>query len=86
MYRPQITIITNETVRQARDSYGQKTQYQSIPYKSYAELKRNIKHHLEQNLEDTISVSRCRRGQWGEWFEIWKLSGGKPIVTREGWQ
>jgi hypothetical protein len=69
-FKPQVTIITEETIRDARDSYGKKNMYQTICYKTYRELKKNIYKHLLENLEPTISVTRSRRGEWGEWFEI----------------
>jgi len=84
-FKPQVTIITEETIREAANSYGKKNRYQTIQYKTYVELKRDIKRLLEENFEDTISVSRSRRGEWGEWFEIWKLSYGQPKKVREGW-
>ena len=84
-FKPQITIITNETIREYQNSFGKKNTYKTISYKTYSELKRNIKRHLIENVEDTISISRSKRGEWGEWFEIWTLKNGCPIIIKEGW-
>ena len=84
-FRPQVTIITNETIREARNSYGKKSAYISVSYNTYRELKKNLKQHLKEHLETTISVHRSKRGQWGEWFEHWMLVDGKPKKVKEGW-
>lgn len=86
-FKPQITVITAETSRAYSNSFGTKTPFETIQYKTYAELKKNIKKHLDENLEDTVSVTRSRRGAWGEWFELWKLNWlGKPEIIKQGWQ
>lgn len=84
-FKPQITIITEETRREYTNSYGKKNPYQTVRYKTYRELKKNIKKHLEDNLESTVSVSRSKRGEWGEFFEIWTLHNGKPEIVKSGW-
>jgi len=84
-FKPQITVITEETRRDAAYSYGKKNPHKSIQYKTYKELKKNIKRHLEENIEDTVSVSRSRRGGWGEFYEIWTLVSGKPKIVKQGW-
>jgi len=85
-FKPQITIITHETRREYANSYGKKSPYKTIQYPTYRELKKNIKKHLEENLEPTVSVSRSRRGEWGEYFEIWEMVEGKPTIVKKGWQ
>lgn len=84
-FRPQVTIITEETRREYVNGYGKKSPYKTIQYPTYKELKKNIQRHLEENLEATISVSRSRRGEWGEYYEVWSLSNGKPVKVKEGW-
>ena len=84
-FKPQVTVITKETVREAFTSYGKKNPYQTIRYDTYRELKKNLKKHLEENLEATICVSRSKRGEWGEWFENWQLVNGKPEIVKQGW-
>jgi hypothetical protein len=56
-----------------------------IHFDSYRELKKKLKDYLQNSREDTIHVSRSRRGEWGEWFENWILSGDKPRKIKEGW-
>jgi hypothetical protein len=84
-FKPQIRVITEESLREHRNSIPQKSAYKSIQYTTYKELKKNIKKHLEENLEPTVSVYRSRRGEWGEWFEHWMLEGGKPKIVKQGW-
>jgi hypothetical protein len=84
-FRPQLTIITDETIHEARNKYPTGSYYKTISYPTYRELKKNMKKHLEENLESVISVSRSRRGEWGEWFEHWQMVNGKPTIIKEGW-
>jgi hypothetical protein len=84
-FKPQLTVITDETLRDANNSYPRKSPYKTIRYKTYVELKKNIKKHLKENLEAQISVSRSKRGEWGEWFENWRLEDGEPTIIKEGW-
>ena len=57
-----------------------------INYNSYRALRKDLKDQLKESVDNSASVSRSKRGQWGEWFETWVLSNGKPEITREGWQ
>jgi hypothetical protein len=43
-----------------------------------------IEEHIKFT-DDSIFVSRSRRGQWGEWFEHWDLINGEPKITKQGW-
>jgi len=84
-FKPQVTIITNETRREYSNSYRKGSPYKTIQYPTYRELVKNMKRHLEENLEDNISVLRSRRGEWGEWVEIWRMVDGKAGIINEGW-
>jgi len=84
-FKPQITIITEESKRDYESSFRKGSPYKHIRYKTYAELKKNLKKHLEESIEFPISVNRSRRGEWGEWFEHWVLVNGKPTIIKEGW-
>jgi hypothetical protein len=55
------------------------------PFPTYAELKKHIKELIAQSPDGEVGVFRSRRGEWGEWFEYWAMSNGKPIITRKGW-
>ncbi len=84
-FKPQITVLTLESEREYRLG-NKRSPYKTIVYSTYAELKKNIKKHLEEDLSDTVSVSRSRRGEWGEWYENWQLNHErKPIIISEGW-
>jgi len=60
---------------------GQKSQR----FDTYSEIKRNMKKLLESSPDNEVSLSRSRRGEWGEWFEIWNMVNGKPVITCQGW-
>lgn len=86
-FKPQVTFTTRESLHEYRNDYsGRKKSYVCIRYKTYRELLKNIKQHCIDNIDaDGVSVSRSRRGEWGEWFEIWKYEGGKAVKVKEGW-
>jgi hypothetical protein len=60
-------------------------------FKTYTELKKNIptmfKEQVEEHRQLELHVSRSKRGEWGEWFEVWKLnhSTNKLYIDRQGW-
>jgi len=83
-FKPQVRVITQESNRDYWNRQG-KSQYLFIAYDSYKALKKHIKQHLFDNLEPTVTVSRSRRGEWGEWFEHWQLVNGKPQIIKQGW-
>jgi len=85
-FKPQLTVITTETIREYANSYGKGSQYKTIQYPTYRELVKNMKRHLDDNLEVNISVSRSRRGEWGEWYEVWQMVNGKPTIIKKSWQ
>jgi hypothetical protein len=85
-FKPQVTVITTETRRDYSNSYQKGNPYKTLVYPTYRELCKNVKRHLDENLEDNIYVSRSRRGEWGEWYEIWTLVDGKAKIIKEGWQ
>jgi len=73
-WKPQVTVN------------GQTTQF-----KSYAEIKRNMSLLLDRsivggNVQAQVSVSRSKRGEWGEWFEVWQYNNKhKPVIINQGW-
>lgn len=83
--KPQITVITQETNRDYHNNINVKSPYKAIQYKTYRELRKNLMQHLLENLENQVAVSRTKRGEWGEWFENWKLIDGKPQIVKQGW-
>ena len=58
---------------------------QTTSFSTYRELRRNMKLLLERSTEQIVTVSRSRRGEWGEWFEKWGMYNGKPVKLKEGW-
>lgn len=86
MITPQIYTITKESLNEAQNSFGKKRSHFTLFYKTYRELKKDLKRVLEECYEDEVTVYRTRRGEWGEWFEIWGLDfEKKPYIKKQGW-
>lgn len=49
----------------------------------YSQLKKSLFEDLKN--ENEIHVFRSKRGEWGEWFEVWQYNSGKPKIVKEGW-
>jgi len=59
-------------------------------FKTYRELKKNLKRVFEEYGVRELYVLRSRRGMWGEWFEYWEYpytskAKEKPYITNSGW-
>lgn len=55
-------------------------------YKNLRKLRKDMRRQITQSIDGEIHVARSRRGNWGEWFEVWDMCAGKPRLLREGWQ
>jgi len=86
-FKPQISYVTKESERNYYNTLSYMRASKSIVevFDTYRELKKNLKRILEENIEQHATVSRSRRGEWGEWFEHWQLINGKPTITKQGW-
>ena len=53
---------------------------------TYAEVKKRMCEFLKESPDNTVTVYRHRRGEWGEWGEQWGWGGqNKPILLKQGW-
>jgi hypothetical protein len=87
-FKPQVTFMTKESLRDWRNdySYKPKSKYITVCYKTYRELLKNIKQHCIDNIDDDgVFVVRSKRGEWGEWFERWSWNGTGAYITKQGW-
>ena len=66
-----------------RHGYSGETSYRD--FDTYPECLREAKKLLKSGELTEIHIFRSKRGEWGEWFEIWELQGGKPVKKKEGW-
>jgi hypothetical protein len=83
-FKPSITVTTRESLRDYRNDYSNKKRsYLYIPYKTYKELKKDIPRLLNESVNGTLSVSRSKRGEWGEWFEEWMAYGKKGKIIKD---
>jgi hypothetical protein len=57
-----------------------------VTYNTYAELKKDLPNLIKLDDDpEGLFVLRSRRGEWGEWFERWKMVDGKPKIIKQGW-
>jgi hypothetical protein len=64
-------------------------------FSSYKEVKNNMMLLLQRSKNNEVFVTRSRRGEWGEWFEYWRMSKiyqqkndkivSKPEIFKQGW-
>lgn len=54
-------------------------------FPTYRELRKHMPIIMKEYGVDEVSVTRSRRGEWGEWFENWELAGDNLINIGEGW-
>ena len=88
-FKPQVSYIT----RESREKYFNTpsyvkgvSMYVHKEYKTYRGLKKDLHNLCKINIDARgVNVLRSRRGQWGEYYEYWKLSGDKPEIVEEGW-
>ena len=71
---------------------NEKKKHVSQSYKTIQELRKNLKSIFEDALPwrvdyygSTVNITRYRRGEWGEWFEIWEKSDNKIRRVKQGW-
>lgn len=63
-----------------------------VTYPTYRELKKHIPTIFEKYKDrwgdklTELHIFRSRRGEWGEWYEIWKPYGNKYKIVKQGWQ
>ena len=55
-------------------------------FTTYAELKSRLSELIEQCPDKQLTVFRSRRGEWGEWRELWGFNyKRKPVIIEKGW-
>lgn len=63
-----------------------KKEYEDILFPTYVELLRNMRSLLERSCNDRVTVTRTRRGEWGQYHETWeKDENNKPIKIKGFW-
>lgn len=82
--KPGFWVTTEETRRNFRNG-NSKYETAYIFADTYRKLKQLLKEYLPLSVDEQITICRERRGEWGEWFEVWELVGGKPKIIKQGW-
>jgi hypothetical protein len=54
-------------------------------FKTFAELKKNLRQFIDESDDGKVNVCRHRRGEWGEWFEVYEKLNNKLIITKQTW-
>ena len=54
-------------------------------FDTYRQCVSKAKQLLRDGYEKHLSISRSKRGEWGEYFENWELVNNKPTIIKEGW-
>lgn len=86
MITPQAHLMTNDSLHEYRNRRNGGSMYEYRFYKTYRELKKDMINLLNECIDaDGVSVYRTRKGEWGEWFEVWQFENGKPTIIKQGW-
>jgi hypothetical protein len=81
-FTPQVSYTTQESIVEYRTSIS--TNF--ILYPTYRQLVADMNSIIKKSIDGVAYVSRSRRGEWGEWFEVWQEdSFGKPAIVKQGW-
>lgn len=59
--------------------------HQDVILKRYSDHKKKLKEFMPLTLDNKISITRTRRGEWGQWFEVWELIDGKLKIVKQTW-
>lgn len=41
-------------------------------FSTYAKLRQAMKALMDDSVNDVVRVTRTRRGEWGQWYEVWE--------------
>lgn len=88
--KPYIMTINDEgkTIFKEFDTYRELVKNLKTEIKEYLNNRnRSVNRYSINDISnrDYVTVSRTRRGEWGEWFEHWKLEGEKLSIIKYGW-
>jgi hypothetical protein len=84
-FRPEIQYITTESLEDYNNN-GRRNPYKILQYNSYKELKKDLPGILKIAVRNHATVTRYRRGCYGEWCEQWQLNlNNKPIILEQNW-
>ncbi len=79
--KDEMALIKDKTISQGTILSGY---IYHIEVSTYKETKKLLKILLSKL--DFVTVYRTKRGQWGEFYEIWKKIGKKITIEKKGFQ
>jgi len=84
-FKPQVSYTTQQSIMEYRNSMRKTSSIVRV-YPTYRQLVADLDSIIEDSIDGVAYVSRSRRGEWGEWFEIWKGDSlSKPAIVKQGW-
>ena len=83
-FKPQATFTTDENIREYRNGMSKSRNTINV-FPTYRKLRAALKAMLLASHDERVEVSRSKRGEWGEWFEVWEMVNGKPKITKQTW-
>jgi hypothetical protein len=83
-FKPQATFATFESIHEYRNGMRKSRNITNV-YPTYRKLCAELKAMLLASHDLRVEVSRSRRGEWGEWFEVWEMVNDKPKITKQTW-
>ena len=82
--KPGFWVTTEETRRNCRNGMS-KHESAYIYADTYRKLKQELKTYIPLSVTDEVTICRQRRGNWGEYYETWRMVQGKPKIVKQGW-
>jgi hypothetical protein len=54
-------------------------------FKNYKAALKAVRRMIDASANSEAVIFRKRRGQWGEWREVWRIIDNKPKIVDQGW-
>lgn len=66
-------------------TYKVKGQLKYHAFSRYREAKKHVKVYLPLSDDNTVSLIRKRRSEWGQWYEEYTMINKKVVRVKETW-
>jgi len=83
-FKPQASFITDKGLNQFYGGH-RRNRCDINVYPTYTKLKKNMINMLNDSCDESVTVTRSKRGQFGEYYEHWTLINGEPTIIKQGW-
>lgn len=65
--------------------FGKETLVSEFSETTYRKVLSAVKSELIKRTAEFVYIYRSRRGEWGEWVELWRLVNNRPTKIKEFW-